>query len=760
MSWTNVLLIFRREVRDQLRDRRTLFTVVVLPLLLYPLLGATFLQIAQFMRQHAVRIQILGAEHLPDDPPLIEDGRFAGKLVADGRSALLELTLASRSEQTLPAIADQARRDLQAGRFDVVVYFPPDFASKLAEFRAALRQRSDNIGDATAAPPAATIPQPVIFKNTAVEKSQLAFLRVDNVLERWRDEIVRDNLEQSRIPVQATEPFQIDSTDFATASNVKAALWSKVLPFVLLIWALTGAFYPAVDLCAGEKERGTLETLLCSPALRTEIVWGKLFTVMTFSMATALLNLASMGFTGMLIARQLMATDGMGPAQFGAPPLTAVAWLLVALPPMSALFSALALAIASFARSSKEGQYYLMPLLMVMMPLMTLPMLPAAQLDLGTSLIPVTGMMLLLRSLMEGQVLESLRYAVPVVLVTGVCCLMAVRWAVDQFNRESVLFRESEQWGLGLWLRHLMRDRGDTPNFAEAMLCAVLLLVIRFFAGFLAGVPGNFAELRTSLLVTQLAFIAAPPLLMAVMLTRRPAKALLLSAPSFAVTVPAAMLLAAALHPAMMVVAQLIQQLYPFSPDIQAQLKPFGLLLSDAPLGQILLLVCLAPAVCEELAFRGFVLSGLRRIGHKWTAIVLTAAFFGAVHVVLQQSIAAFVVGIVLGYVAVKTGSILPAMAYHFTHNALSVLAQRVTGDLVLDYPVLRLVYERASDGESWGYSNSATVIATLAGIAVLLWYKSLPYEATREELLEETRDRRQQPAVAAQASSAGASAG
>ena len=104
------------------------------------------------------------------------------------------------------------------------------------------------------------------------------------VLERWRDEIVKDNLEHSQIPVEATQPFTVKDADVATESRVKAALWSKVLPFILLIWALTGAFYPAVDLCAGEKERGTLETLLCSPALRTEIVWGKLLTVMTFSM--------------------------------------------------------------------------------------------------------------------------------------------------------------------------------------------------------------------------------------------------------------------------------------------------------------------------------------------------------------------------------------------------------------------------------------------------------------------------------------------
>ena len=127
----------------------------------------------------------------------------------------------------------------------------------------------------------------------------------------------------------------------------------------------------------------------------------------------------------------------------------------------------------------------------------------------------------------------------------------------------------------------------------------------------------------------------------------------------------------------------------------------------------------------------------------------------------LQQSIAAFVVGIVLGYVAVKTGSLLPAVAYHFTHNALSVVTQQITDRLLLDHPYLRLIYERAGDAEGFGYSNSFASIATLVGISILLWYKSLPYEATQEEVLEETRDRRQQSLpMVPQASSAGASAG
>src|SRR5687768_641581 len=99
MNRTNVKLIFCREVRDQLRDRRTLFMIAVLPLLLYPLLGMTFFQVAQFVRAHATKVLVLGENELPAEPPLIvaEDGtrKFAEHLFADAESArLLELHFA------------------------------------------------------------------------------------------------------------------------------------------------------------------------------------------------------------------------------------------------------------------------------------------------------------------------------------------------------------------------------------------------------------------------------------------------------------------------------------------------------------------------------------------------------------------------------------------------------------------------------------------------------------------------------------------
>ncbi len=755
MKWSNVKLIFQREVRDQMRDRRTLFTIAVLPLLLYPLLGMTFLQVAQFLRDHPTRIWIIGSDALPQRPVLIESGRFAPDLLKDIDAGLLNLTIdatlpdglsaddlrvdkAKEQDVTANGLHEHAQQEIRAGRYDAVVYFPPDFAAKLNEFQARLRNSRRNEMPISA--DTEEVLTPTIFFDTASDKSRIAYDRVNAILRAWREKMVEQNLLENQIPVSATQPFQLTNTDVAEEVSRRAAVWSKILPFVVLIWALTGAFYPAIDLCAGEKERGTLETLLSSPAQRIEIVWGKLLTVMVFSMATSLLNLLSMGFTGLIIIRQFEQLGNAGTQlQVGPPPLAAVVWLVLALIPISALFSALSLAIAAFARSSKEGQYYLMPLLMITLPLMMLPMLPAAELDLGTSLIPVTGMMLLLRSLIEGQYGEALRYAIPVVGVTAVCCMLAIRWAVDQFNNESVLFRESERWGLRLWLTHLVRDRGETPRVGEALLCGVILLLIKFFASFAAVMPNSLEGLAILMLVTQIALIATPALMMAIMLTRSPRRTLLLKMPR-PMTLPAAVLLAVLLNPLVRLLGQAIELLYPISDEAMRALEPLSAAIHQAPLLPVLALVALLPAVCEELAFRGFILSGLRHMGHKWAAIILSSILFGVMHGLLQQSLATCVIGIVIGYIAVQTGSLLPGILFHVTNNSLVVLTTRITPELVSDYPLLGWLFHSVGK-EEFGYNWPVVVIASLLSAGLFLWLRSLPYQASAEEKLQEALD-------------------
>ncbi len=739
MSWSNVKLILAREIRDQLRDRRTLFMIVVLPLLLYPLLGMSFFQISQFMQEQPTRVLVIGADHLVEEPPLVENNRFASDLFSKPEKAqLLQLEFASdvlAPGETLDDVLARARRQVEAGRYDAAIHFPPEFAERLERFRQASTAGVFAQGSAEGHPDSSDqqilpeIPRPEIIFTTANERSQITFARLHAVLRRWSEEVGKANLSAAGLPPAAARPFELETDDLADKkTGAGAVFWAKLLPVMLMLWALTGAFYPAVDLCAGEKERGTLETLLSSPAQRSEIVVGKLVTIMLFSMITAILNLASMGLTGWLVLTHLPTV--------GTPSWLLALWLLVALVPISALFSALCLALAALARSTKEGQYYLMPLMLICMPLAVLPMAPGVELNLGNSLIPVTNVVLLLRTLLEGNYLQALRFAAPVVGTTLVCCLLSIRWAVDQFNQESVLFRESERLDVGLWVRHLFRDRGPTPGVAMALFCGMVILILKFFVGLVVPFPEDFAALAKATLVLQLAVIAAPALLMSVMLTRSPRRTLLLDRVSWRfvpTALPAAVALAVVIHPVAMALETAIMRLYPVAEGVAVLAK----LLGGAPnFLMLLLVIAVVPAVCEELAFRGFILSGLRHTGKKWRAIVITAVFFGLAHSILQQSLIAVLLGILIGYIAVQSGSLLPCIAYHMVHNGLALATTRITPKLLDEWPLLDWMVGRTEEGYTYGWP--LVIVGGVLSAMILTWFSRLPYQRTKEEQLQE----------------------
>jgi sodium transport system permease protein len=378
--------------------------------------------------------------------------------------------------------------------------------------------------------------------------------------------------------------------------------------------------------------------------------------------------------------------------------------------------------------------------LLITMPLAILPMSPGFELNLGNSLIPVTGVVLLLRATLEGAPWQQvLPFVPPVVAVTLGCCLLAIRWAVDQFNDESVLFRESERFDLGLWLRHLLRDRHDTPGVAMAAFCGLLILLIRFFMGFAMPVPDTFRGFAVATVVTQLAVVATPALLMTIMLTRSPRQTLLLTRPPWA-TVPVAMLLAVCLHPAANLLQQIVVRLYPVSDDLAQALE--GMLNQPHELWQMLLVIAVAPAICEELAFRGFILSGFRHLGSKWRAIALTSLFFAITHGIFQQSLVAFLVGLLIGYLAVQTGSLLPCVLFHMTHNALAVLTGRLSSECLTQYPLLRWIV-REAPGEGFVYRWPAIVAGGILGCGMLLWLHRLQYTKTPEETLHDALDER-----------------
>ncbi|MBY0230128.1 MAG: ABC transporter permease subunit [Gemmataceae bacterium] len=682
MRWSIIRLIWQRELRDQLRDRRTVFMVAILPVLIYPLAGFGMLTLASAFFAQRSTVAVAGLENalpwIPGGRPA-NPGRVVGLLAPSPFSALAFHLAPPRDypplflrdeEGTLrfdpryvpnPALGGLTRLEavelppahsldgidrslLDYRKADVLLVVPPGFQERV---------------EAGEAPPL------YVLGREKDEASRLARSRVLAVLEKWNEDLRAVRHLRQGLPPDFAEGFRVvDGRPRAAARAQEdlAGLLARVFPFVLVLWSLAGALYPAVDLCAGEKERGTMETLLISPASREEIVWGKFLTIWVFSAATALLNLASMWFTTWQFSRAV-SVAGFRPA--------ALLWAVILLLPLSAFFSALCLAVGAYARSSKEGQYYLMPLFLGTMPLVGITMAPGVELNSFLCMVPITGVALLLQRLVTATAdAVAWGWVLPVLAPMVVYSWLALRWAVAQFRSEEVLFREAERLDLGLWLKRLLREKEPWPSAGEAVACAGLLLFLRW----LSFGTGAALPLWASQGVGQLAFVAAPPLFMALLLTTRPLQGVgLRPAPGWAYPVAVAAALAT-LPPLAETAFAILRQLPAVMEQLDRTHPVARAVRGDPSLGPgwlAFLLLAVMPALCEEIAFRGYILTGLSRAFHPLAAVLLSAFFFAVWHLDVALFVPQFLLGTVLAFLALRAGSVLPAILFRLVHNAL-----------------------------------------------------------------------------------------
>ncbi len=739
MRWPVVRTIWFREVRDQLRDRRTVLMLVVLPLLLYPLLGMGVLKFAALFAEQPSTVGVVGIEWLKDReappgaspfklarlPELFEESpergvRFAAELFRDPLERDYLRVRPVESEEQLKALLETGEiqaglvitrefvRDLKASRRAVI-----DLTVKGAK----IADPEKPAGKGAEAPGSDDAPHSLVIDD---DRSRLIFNRIRPVLRAWDQAIVKarmDAVAQAAGPggerAEYHRPLRIPAMKEGRAER----MWVRLIPFLVVMMSLTGALYPAIDVCAGEKERGTMETLLISPASRAEIVCGKFLTVWAFSAATALLNLASIGFTawqfGRIAESSAAAVGGEG-GSMPAPSAAALGWCVLLLLPQAALFSAACLALAVYARSSKEGQYYLMPMMLLALPLTLLSMLPGAELSPLYSIIPITGAALLLQKLMLGGITEQvLIYLAPVLVPTIAYCYLALYWAIQQFNREEVLFREAERLDVKLWARRLFREKEPLPSAAMAMTCFLAIMLLRWI--FIA--QSGAANLLTWQAIHLIAFVAAPALVMGVLLTSRSAATLRIRAPGL-IGLALAVALALTMHVPALWALEVIEDRYP---HLFEQFRGLERLFTPAPsLGTMLVVFALLPAVCEELAFRGFILSGLaRRLGAN-KAIMVSSLLFAFAHLNAFQFVPTFVLGLVLGLLAARTGSILPGMIFHFLHNGLILSVAYLREELDWLTPEAR-EWLRSDHGL---YSWPVALVSLLAaiGLSVVLY--------------------------------------
>lgn len=406
MNLSSTLVIFRKELKDILRDRRTLLSMVIIPMLLVPVLmlvmgGVMESRIGKLQQQKSriAWVSSIGAEDVKR------------RLAAAEGVSLIEM----------PGDTSQAIRLLREKELEAVVSVPVDFDTRVAAITK---------GDTLSAPSL------IVTSDQTRDRDKIAVERVQAAASGFKDELITGVLREKGLGWNLMRPFVVSQINIVSEETMKKAQAAMMLPYLVILMVFSGAMYPAVDMTAGEKERGTLETLLVSGVSRVDIVLGKFLTVLTTGMVTAGISITSMalsfkfgGAISPLMAREF---------NFALSPVASIL-VAVTMLPLAMIFAGLLMTIALFAKSYREAQSYVTPLtFVVIFPAMS-SMMPGSEPTQNTALIPVMNVSVLLKQAMIGQVdYASLGIACLVNFALGAAALFVL---LKMFRREKVLFR-------------------------------------------------------------------------------------------------------------------------------------------------------------------------------------------------------------------------------------------------------------------------------------------------------------------------------
>jgi sodium transport system permease protein len=402
VSFRNVGIVYRKELIDSLRDRRTLISMIAVPLLIMPLLMIGFGVVSVALLGEAMRetpkVMVLGGE---DSPRIMTE---LGGL---------------KDVEIVPAKSDYAD-EISNKQIRAVVEIPAGFDAKLAA------------GEPT---------EVKIYMYEGELKSGFGAQRLQRFFQRLRDRSVREQLQARQLPESLARPFDIVEQNVAPPEKVGGAILGGLVPYFVILLCMTGAMYPAMDLTAGEKERGTIETILCSPVSRTHLVLGKFLMVLTASIATAILAIVSMSASfgaGRKLLLGVVSKEADAALQITITGKAIASIFLVVLP-VAVFFSAALLALSLFAKSYKEAQSYISPLMIVMVMPAVAALLPGVELTPVLALVPVLNTSLVSKEIIAGTYHWGL--IAVIFLSSSAYAALALAIAVKLFQREDVLFR-------------------------------------------------------------------------------------------------------------------------------------------------------------------------------------------------------------------------------------------------------------------------------------------------------------------------------
>jgi sodium transport system permease protein len=396
MSLSVVRIVYWKELRDLLRDRRTVLSSIIIPTVIMPVVMLGFFKVAATIisraRQEVPRIMVIGGA---DSPGVRAELEKSGKFRVETASADWKAQI---SDKRVPA----------------AVEIPDGF------------EKARELGSA---------PAIRIYKYEGEMKSGIAVGQLDSFFTGMRDQTTTRLLAKRGLPATIARPFEVTQVNVAAPEKVGGNLFGGIVPYVLIFLCLSGAMYPAMDITAGEKERGTMETLLCCPASRTDIVLGKFLTVLTGSVSAVVFSLISMAVC-LFLAGPAVAVGAAAMPKIA--PL-GILGVLAMVMPVAVLFSAVLFTISLFAKSFKEAQTYMTPMVfLVVIPIIG-GLLPGVELNSRLAVVPLLNISLVSKEMLSG--VWHWKYIGMIFASTALYAGMALAVAVQMFKREDVIFR-------------------------------------------------------------------------------------------------------------------------------------------------------------------------------------------------------------------------------------------------------------------------------------------------------------------------------
>lgn len=624
-----VKTLYKKELKDIFRDKKTILVMLLIPVILYPLMmfGSLFLT-SKILSESTEKTYKIGI--LTEDSSLYESF-----------SKLLDDSLEKDSYHFEKGKVN-ADTDLEE-------------AVRNKEYDAIVRINSKEGG----------YPDYDIVYVASNTNSSTAVSMVENVLEDYKEEIIEEKL---RLQVEdydeITKPFEVKETDCATNEETAGLLIGMILPMMLIVSVLMGAFYPAIDTTAGEKERGTLETLMTLPVSNMEMMTAKLLSVTTMAVISALLNILSLSLMGLYMLSSIgmvgeMDIDFNVSSYFPIIPI-----LLLILIIFACFTSAVSLCFMLFAKSFKEASNLSTPILLVFMFASMVSIIPSVELTMTTAVIPVVNITLLIKDLFLLKF--DIKMITVVIASTLFFTVVAVYIMSKLFSSEDILFGDGLRNVKIFEKRANMKDK-QMPGIGDAIIMFAILLILIVYLGSLISV--KFGIWGTG--IVQL-IIFAVPVLYAWYMKADMKKLFSVSGVKWNEAVGTVIMFLG-----LFVIEQLMMngliKLFPSIAQINDDLTD---VIGGAGFVPALIVVGFCPAIAEETAFRGFLFGTLKNNKKIPIAvsIVISALCFGAYHMNIAQFISASFIGIFIAYFCYNSGSIFLGCLYHFLNNTLSVV--------------------------------------------------------------------------------------